>query len=106
LDDFMLPFGRLRLRAAGSSGGHNGLKSIEQALGNDVYPRLRVGIGPVPAPMDPKAFVLQGYDAEQRRGLPDVLARAAQAAACWLDLGLEAAANRFNGEGGGGPPGA
>jgi peptidyl-tRNA hydrolase, PTH1 family len=112
LDDFMLPFGRLRLRASGSSGGHNGLKSIQDALGGDAYPRLRVGIGPVPPPMDPAAFVLQAYDAEQRRGLPDVLTRASLAVLLWLDLGLEAAANRFNGEGrapgeaaGGGGPG-
>lgn len=104
LDDFMLPFGRLRLRAAGSSGGHNGLKSIQDALGTDAYPRLRVGIGPVPEPIDPKAFVLQAYDAEQRRLLPELLDRAAQAVACWLDLGLEAAANRFNGEGAVPPP--
>ena len=48
VDDFSLPMGRLRFRADGRSGGHNGLRSIEQTLGTSVYPRLRIGIGPAP----------------------------------------------------------
>jgi PTH1 family peptidyl-tRNA hydrolase len=96
LDDFMLPFGRLRFRAQGSSGGHNGLASIEAAMGTQAYPRLRVGIGPVPPPMDPAAFVLQAYDPEQRRGMPEVLDRAVKAAWCWFEQGLAQASNRFN----------
>lgn len=96
-DDFMLPFGTLRFRADGSSGGHNGLKSIQGALGSEAYPRLKVGIGPVPPPMDPAVYVLQAYDAEQRKALPDLLERAATAARLWLREGLSAAANRFNG---------
>jgi PTH1 family peptidyl-tRNA hydrolase len=96
-DDFMLPFGRLRLKGGGSSGGHNGLKSIEEALGRQDYPRLRLGIGPVPPPQDPADFVLQRYDAEQVKGLPDLLERGVSAARLWLKEGLEAAANRFNG---------
>lgn len=96
-DDFMLPFGSLRFRGDGSSGGHNGLKSIQAALGSDAYPRLKVGIGPVPPPMDPAVYVLQAYDAEQRRGLSDLVERAAQAVRLWLREGLSAASNRFNG---------
>jgi len=96
LDDFMLPFGRLRFRDGGSSGGHNGLKSIEGALARADYPRLRVGIGPVPAQHDPKGFVLEPYDPEQRKALPQVLARAVEALRVWLAAGLGAASNRFN----------
>jgi PTH1 family peptidyl-tRNA hydrolase len=96
-DDFMLPFGRLRLRDGGSAGGHNGLRSIEEALASQAYPRLRLGIGPVPPPRDPADFVLERYDAEQQKGLPDLLERGAAAARLWVREGLEAAANRFNG---------
>lgn len=96
-DDFMLPFGRLRLRPEGSAGGHNGLKSIEEALGGADYPRLKIGIGPVPAPLDPAVYVLQAFDPEQRRDLPAVLERAEAACRAWLAEGLEGAANRFNG---------
>jgi PTH1 family peptidyl-tRNA hydrolase len=96
-DDFMLPFGRLRFRAEGSAGGHNGLKSIEESLGTQDYPRLRLGIGPVPPPLDPAVFVLQGFDPEQRKALPDLLERAQSAARAWLEHGLEEASNRFNG---------
>jgi PTH1 family peptidyl-tRNA hydrolase len=97
LDDFMLPFGRLRFREGGSSGGHNGLRSIEAALQGPAYPRLRVGIGPVlPPQRDPAGFVLEPYDAAQRAELPKVLARAADAARAWALEGFAAAANRFN----------
>jgi PTH1 family peptidyl-tRNA hydrolase len=102
-DDFMLPFGRLRLRAEGSSGGHNGLRSIGEALGSDVFPRLRLGIGPVPPPMDPTDFVLMRYEAEQRKALPDLLDRAAAACRTWAREGMDAAMNRHN-KGEGPPP--
>jgi len=99
LDDFMLPFGRLRFREGGSSGGHNGLKSIEGALGAAEYARLRVGIGPVPPVRDPAGFVLEAYDAEQRKALPETLERAVEALRLWLAQGFAAAANKFNGGG-------
>ena len=73
------------------------LKSIQGSLGSEVYPRLRLGVGPVPAPIDPAAFVLGGFSAEERRGLPDHVARAADAARLWAREGLEAAGNRYNG---------
>jgi PTH1 family peptidyl-tRNA hydrolase len=98
VDDFMLPFGRLRFRAEGSTGGHNGLKSIEEALGSRVYPRLRVGIGPVPGKRDPADYVLGRYDAEQRKELPFVLEEAADAVVTWLRLGIEKAMDRHNRE--------
>ena len=96
VDDFALPFGRLRLRAEGRPGGHNGLKSIQEALGGPVYPRLRLGIGPVPEGQDPADYVLKRYDAAQRRDLPDLLERAAEACLAWAREGLEEAMNRYN----------
>ncbi len=96
LDDFMLPFGRLRLREDGSAGGHNGLKSIEGALGHRAYPRLRLGIGPVPEGMDPADYVLKRYGAAQARELPDLVGRGAEAALCWAETGIEAAMNAYN----------
>lgn len=97
VDDFMLPYGRLRLRDAGSAGGHNGLKSIQEALGSEAYPRLRIGVGPVPPPIDPADFVLGGFSAEERKTLAAEVERAASAARLWVREGLEAAGNRFNG---------
>ena len=98
VDDFMLDFGRLRFRAEGSSGGHNGLKSVEESLGTRAYPRLRVGIGPVPGRRDPADFVLARYDAAQRKELPFALEAAADAVVTWLRLGMERAMERHNRE--------
>jgi PTH1 family peptidyl-tRNA hydrolase len=98
VDDFALPFGRLRFRPEGSSGGHNGLKSIEEAVGSRSYPRLRVGIGPVPGRRDPADYVLGRYDAEQRKELPFVLEEAADAVLTWLRDGMAKAMDRHNRE--------
>ncbi|MDA1195419.1 MAG: aminoacyl-tRNA hydrolase [Planctomycetota bacterium] len=97
VDDFALPLGRLRFRADGSAGGHNGLKSIEQALGVADYPRLKLGIGPAPEGARWADYVLKGYDSAQRKDLPAMLERSADACEAWVADGLEAAANRFNG---------
>jgi peptidyl-tRNA hydrolase, PTH1 family len=99
LDDLALPAGRLRLRGAGSSGGHNGLKDIERALGTKDYPRLRIGIDPKP-PFVPQAdYVLQRFTPEQRKQVDDAIARACGAVVTWADKGIEAAMNQFNGDG-------
>ena len=98
LDDFMLPFGRLRMRREGSSGGHNGLKSIEGSLGSQAYPRLRIGIGAVPGRKDPADHVLSRYDAVERKELPFVLEAAADAVATWLTAGIDRAMDRHNRE--------
>ena len=65
LDDLALPCGRLRIRPGGSSGGHNGLKDIERALGTDQYPRLRIGIDAPPPFLPGKDYVLQPFSTEQ-----------------------------------------
>ncbi len=99
VDDFMLDFARLRFRAEGSSGGHNGLKSIEGSLGTRTYPRLRIGVGPVPAGRDPADFVLSRYNAEERKELPFLIETAADAVEVWLKEGLAKAMDRYNGKG-------
>jgi len=65
-DDVWLPLGRLRLRTGGSDGGHNGLKSVAEALGTENYPRLRLGVGPVPERTDWADFVLRPFSVEQQ----------------------------------------
>jgi PTH1 family peptidyl-tRNA hydrolase len=92
-DDFTLPWGRLRIRRSGSSGGHNGLKSVIEAVGHQDFPRLRVGVGPVPEGMDPKDYVLKRVPKAKLSALADW---AAQAIAAIAKDGLEAAMNVYN----------
>lgn len=70
VDDFMIPFGTLRLRSEGSSGGHNGLNSIIDVLQTKNFPRLRVGVGPVPEGQDPADFVLERFTKQEDAALP------------------------------------
>lgn len=98
LDDIALPCGKLRLRAGGSSGGHNGLKDIERALGTTQYPRLRIGIDPPPPRHPQKDYVLGRFTDEQRRRIDPALDRAADAALVWTESGIQTAMNRFNAE--------
>ncbi len=95
LDDLALPLGRLRVRAQGSSGGHNGLESIFQHFGTDAVPRLRVGIGaaPVEGAVD---YVLGRFFEEEKKVLDETLVRAAAAVNCAIDNGVFAAMNQFN----------
>ena len=95
-DDLDLPSGRLRLRGAGSHGGHNGLRSIIEALGRDDFPRLRVGIGRPPAGVDPAEFVLTPFREDEDGVMQAALDRAADAVETVLREGLPAAMNRFN----------
>ena len=97
VDDVALPVGRFRLRAGGSAGGHNGLKSVEAALRTREYARLRIGVGPAPAGVEDLAdFVLDGFGPEERAALAALLDPMADAVDAWLDDGIEAAMNRFN----------
>ena len=98
LDDLALPCGRLRLRGSGSSGGHNGLRDIERALGTNGYPRLRIGIDPAPPRVAGRDYVLGKFTAEQRKLLDPAIARACGAIVTWVDKGLDAAMNQFNAE--------
>ncbi len=96
VDDLDLPPGRLRLRAGGSHGGHNGLRSIIEALGSDAFPRLRLGIGRPSAGVDPAAFVLTPFSEDERALIEPALDRAVDAVDTVVRDGLAAAMNRFN----------
>ena len=95
-DDLDLPFGTLRLRANGSAGGQNGMKSIIQQLGTQDFARLRVGIGRPPQGWDPRDYVLGNWSREQAEQLPDLYARVADAVELFVAEGIVAAMNRFN----------
>lgn len=96
-DDLYLPLGRIRIREFGGNGGHQGLRSIIQALGTQEFPRLRLGIGPPPA-TDWADFVLSEFELEEWQVVKTMLSQAAQAILCIKDEGLEAAMNRYNPE--------
>ncbi len=94
-DDIALPLGQLRLRKSGSSGGHNGLASIEKSLGTSHYPRLKVGVGD-------RAFgaledyVLGRFKEEELLVLEDVKARCLEGIYLWLKIGVDKAMNQVN----------
>ena len=96
VDDLDLPLGRIRLRPAGSSGGHRGLASLIEALGTEKFPRLRLGMGPGPPGLSAREFVLSRMEAHERDAIEPMCERAAEAALCWVREGIEAAMNRFN----------
>lgn len=98
-DDVDLPFGVLRLRPAGSSGGQKGMESIIERLGTQDFPRLRVGIGRPPGQMLAAAYVLQEFDRDEKEELPAVIDRAVDALLMVLTEGLEKAMNQYNGKG-------
>ena len=96
-DDADLDAGVLRLRPGGGSGGHRGLASVIESLGNQEFARLRIGIGRSAAAPDLVEQVLRPLDAEAWTAMREAVGRAADAAACWHAQGLETAMNRFNG---------
>jgi PTH1 family peptidyl-tRNA hydrolase len=97
VDDYALPIGSFRIRARGSAGGHNGLRSIEDALDSQDYARLRIGIGPLPeGDVDPADFVLSTMTAEEVEALAKLLPIMTDTVECWVRDGIETAMNRFN----------
>jgi PTH1 family peptidyl-tRNA hydrolase len=94
-DDMDLEPGRIRLRAKGSAGGHNGLADIAQKLGNSDFARCRVGIGRSDW-QESVDYVLQRPADEQRPLLTAAIERARDAVFCWIEHGIETAMNRFN----------
>jgi peptidyl-tRNA hydrolase, PTH1 family len=97
VDDADLPLGSLRLRPAGSPGGHHGLESIEQILGSPDYPRLRIGIGRQHGAREITGHVLGRFSSTETALADKVLTRASDQAECWVDAGIEMAMNRYNG---------
>lgn len=97
-DDISLPPGRLRIRADGSAGGHNGIKSLIAELGSQDFPRVKIGVGAKPHPdFDLADWVLSAFNAQEEKALQPALERAADAALAIIDHGVPEAANRFNG---------
>ena len=97
-DDISLEPGRLRIRADGSAGGHNGIKSIIQELGSQTFPRVKIGVGAKPHPdYDLADWVLSSFSAQDEKALAVSLPNAAEAALAIIDSGVPEAANKFNG---------
>jgi len=96
-DDLDLPFGTLRLRPLGGTGGQKGMESIIKLLGTHDFPRLRVGIGRPPGRMDPADYVLHDFDPPQQNLLPEVLDAAVKAIRTFVLEGIEASMNAYNG---------
>lgn len=95
-DDTNLPVGRIRIRKRGSDGGHNGIASVIVKLGTEEFPRLRIGIGPVPAGLTLTEFVLAPFLAEELPVVKETVVRVSDAIRFVAQHGLEAAMNRFN----------
>jgi peptidyl-tRNA hydrolase, PTH1 family len=95
-DDFNLPLDTIRLRPGGSAGGQNGLADVIARLGTTTIPRLRLGIGPVPAGWKAADFVLGKFPKAERERVGVVIERAADAAEEWAALGIQAAMNAYN----------
>ena len=97
-DDISLEPGRLRVRADGSAGGHNGIKSIIQEVGSQAFPRVKIGVGAKPNPEYNLAdWVLSTFSAQEEKALATSLNNAADAALSIIDRGVPETANRFNG---------
>jgi PTH1 family peptidyl-tRNA hydrolase len=89
VDDFQIPLGTFRLRASGSAGGHNGLKSIEASLQSQNYARLRVGVGPLPPGMsDWSEHVLAAFEEEEMKLLEELQPRLEEAVEKWVKEGV------------------
>jgi len=84
-DDIDLPFGRLRLQVGGGSGGHNGIRSVERALGTKEFSRLKVGVGRPPGSQDPADYVLRTFATSERPEVEVILEDAADVVERWLD---------------------
>lgn len=96
-DDVSLPLGKLRIRASGSAGGHNGLKNIIAHLGTDAFPRIKVGVG---APAHPEHemvdWVIGNFTGEEKKVVRQALEKVLDAAVCVIEKGVGEAQNRFN----------
>jgi PTH1 family peptidyl-tRNA hydrolase len=95
-DDVDLPFGLLRMRAAGGAGGHKGMTSIIDRLGSQDIARLRMGIGRPPGRMEAADYVLQEFSPAETGQLPEVLERGVEAVYTFITQGIAAAMNLYN----------
>ena len=95
-DELDIPFGVIRLREKGGAGGHNGMRSIIQHMGND-FPRLRLGVGRPPGRMDAAAFVLQDFGRDELPLVSEMLTTAGDAVESFVRQGIDLTMSRFNG---------
>ena len=95
-DDINLPLGKLRFRARGTHGGHNGLRDIQNHLGTNEYPRLRIGVG-APDQDDAIDHVLSRFRPVEKPVIEEALQLAVQAAGVWVEKGIEICMNQYNG---------
>lgn len=95
-DDIAIPFGKIRIRAKGSAGGHNGLKHIEQTLGHNNYPRLRFGVGDEFHKGKQVDYVLSRFNGDEEAELQTLIEKAADASIAFGTIGLERTMNQFN----------
>lgn len=98
-DEIDLVFGRLKIKQKGGDGGHKGVRSIIDALENDCFTRLRIGIGRPKPGMDVIQYVLSPFDADEANLLDELLALASEAVVSILCVGAKEGMNRFNGKG-------
>lgn len=96
VDDIALPFGKVRLRSKGGDAGHNGLKSINELLGGNQYPRLRFGIGNEFFAGQQVDYVLGKWNEEEQAALPDGIKTATEAVKAFTTLGIQRAMNMYN----------
>jgi len=96
VDEAALPFGRIRVRARGSAGGHNGLKSVAAALGTTEFARLRLGVGRGEGRRDLADHVLATFETEEQAALDDIITRAADAAEMFAVEGIDKVMNMYN----------
>jgi len=94
-DDISLEIGKIRFRANGSDGGHNGIKSVIQHLGTKDVARLKIGIGPQPN-IPSEVFVLQNFSKEELETLKETLIKAKEGIACYFTRGIAEAQNQYN----------
>lgn len=95
-DDLDIPFGTLRIRKTGSSGGQRGLRHIIERLGTQDIPRMRMGIGRPPGRVDPSDYVLMPFRGDDAIAAQELIERTADAVELWLRTGIDAAMNRYN----------
>ena len=96
-DELDIDFGKIRLKIGGGEGGHNGLRSVANALGTKEFQRVRIGIGRPPGRKDPAAFVLENFGSTERPEVPVICEQAADACELLIEIGLEAAQNQLHG---------
>lgn len=95
-DELDIDFGRIRLKLGGGEGGHNGLRSVANALGTKNFQRVRIGVGRPPGRKDPAAFVLETFSSTERTEIPTICEQAADATEILINLGLEPAQNQIH----------